>query len=293
MPPKRQLSVEAFFDPTPAAKRRRVDKDKEETRAQAETEWPKWVLEAGEGEPPRFRVFPPIKETPMPAVQAPGSIRVLKIYTRFAKVPDPSCRAYPRVDGYKCYNVCKNRSPYHTLSPMMLGPVHDESGELFAHNIEDGWQCCKVWPFHRQQGDNWLELWGEWSRRGRFSRLAKRHRTPKAPGQQTDAVNRNVPLFSLYMGDEMDYVTARKRMYCRWYEELVQHVAEFRDLRARYLSGQKLILLDYDGLDRLNPAENVDLTPEKLRDLVNDGSRPFGHGLVLAATLMGCPVWRE
>ena len=312
---KKQAPIQAYFsavDPTGKGKGRAIGEGDDENEDEDNYDYdydaedddddedeplmlPKWVLQAGEGEPPKIRDFPPVKVTPLPPVlpDKPGSIRVLKIYTRFAKVPDESVRSYPRIPGYTCYNVCKNRSPYHTLSPMLLGPVHDERKQLYAYNIEDGWQCSKVWPFHAQQGPRRWRYWREWSRIGRFSRLAKRHRTPAVPGQQVNARNRNIPLYSVYMNDQMDYGTARKRMYCRWYEELAPKTTAWQDLRNRHLMGQNLILLDYDGLDRLNPEENVDLTHEKLLELINDTSRPFGHGLVLAATLMGHPVWRE
>ncbi len=273
MAQKRQRTIESAFGvEDPSNKRQKV-----------EEVWPKWVKDAAIGEKPWIKKFPPFKAIPMPEVPAekPGGIRVLKIYTQHARVPDESFRTDPVVPGYTCYRVCKNLSTYHELSPMLLGPVHDENGERYALNIEDGWQCSKVWPFHRNRGGDWLRMWNKWSENGRFSGLALRHR------------GRGPPLFSLYMGDEMDYVTARKRMYCEWMRQLAVEKEHFKDLRARYLRGENLILLDYDGLRREDPNENVDLTRERLKELVNDSSRPFGHGLVLAALIMDCHVWLD
>ncbi|MCA9327833.1 hypothetical protein KDA14_04865, partial [Candidatus Saccharibacteria bacterium] len=67
----------------------------------------------------------------------------------------------------------------------------------------------------------------------------------------------------------------------------------YEDLKARHMSGVNLLLLEYDGLDRDNPDENRPLDHEMLQRLIVDDSRPFGHGLVLAACLMDCPVWHE
>ena len=265
-------------------------------------EWPVWVLEADNGKklvPKQFK-HPIVPYVPPPdAPKQRGGIRVLKIYNRFAPVPK-EWKKWPEIDGYERFNVCKNNR-YQDLSPMVLGPVYDENGKLYAHTIEDGWQCSKVWPFHLQGcdpdlDDEWEENWQEWSRRGRFSRESRRHRTPKggaASGdQQVDQRNKNIPLFSYYMGDKIPYKEARKRMYMRWYEETVKETVAYKDLKARHMSGQNLLLLEFDGLDRNDPEENRDLTEEMLLKLLDDDSRPFGHGLVLACCLLDMPVWR-
>jgi len=67
----------------------------------------------------------------------------------------------------------------------------------------------------------------------------------------------------------------------------------FKDLKARHLHGINLLLLEYDGLDRDNEEENKDLDEKMLKRLVEDGSRPFGHGLVLACVLLECHVWES
>lgn len=283
---KRHREIDKFFlsKEEPPSKKQKTDHEKEKV-------WPDWVLEADQGVKPFIKKFPPITVSPLPpeAYRRPGKIRVLKIYIG-SSVGDP------HVPGYTNYHVCKNRSAYHTVSPMLLGPVLDDNNKEYALNIEDGWQCSKVWPFHFVDGDkndDWLENWCEWSRRGRFSGLAKRHRTPKSTGkkQETDEINPNKPLFSYYQGKRMSYGEARKVMYCRWYAQLAVETDAFKDLYARYQSGEKMVLLDYDGLDRNNADQNVDLTPEKLRELIEDDSRPFGHGLVLACLLLNCHVW--
>jgi len=290
---KRQRSITDFVV-APVKKKKKKTTEEQEVEAPTPVKdvgWPDWVLEADSGKkliPKYFKHR--ISPLELPKAKERGKIRVLKIYTRFARV-DESLKIWPHVEGYERFNVCKNNR-YQDLSPMILGPVKDEKGELYAHNIEDAWQCSKVWPFHLEQ-PNWEKNWTEWSRRGRFSGEARRHRTPKKVRQQTDSRNRNIPEFSYYMGDRMKYKEARERMYMPWYEELVKKTDAYKDLKARHLAGRNLLLLEYDGLDRNNPEENCDLTEEMLIERLNDESRPFGHGLVAACCLLDMPVWRR
>ena len=80
-------------------------------------------------------------------------------------------------------------------------------------------------------------------------------------------------------------------MYMRWYADLVVTTPAYLDLKARHLSGEHLLLVEYDGLNRANAAENKDLDEAMLRELLEDDSRPFGHGLVLACMLLDLRVW--
>lgn len=249
------------------------------------TKWPKWVLEADSGKPLGKKIYKN-KIVPMDVIEGKkkGGIRVLKLYNRFAKV-DPELKKWPVIDGYDRINTCKNSGRYgDELSPMRLGPVYDENGELYGSNIEDAWQCSKVWESQLTDGADPLLYWKEWSRRGRFSGEARRHRTPGGKG------NRIAPIYSYYMGDELSYGDARKRMYMKWYAELVVKTDAYKDLKARHLSGRNLLLLEYDGLHR-NSDENRDLDEEFLVERMNDHSRPFGHGLVLACCLLGKHIW--
>ena len=115
------------------------------------------------------------------------TIRVLKKYGRFNKVAKEQGFLKNPVsndgDRFEVYDTTSGG--FHAdLSPMVLGPVLIE-GTLFAHNIEDGWQGCKVWQFHMrgrfdkrapnlwrdevggethdQEGEGWLAEWQKWS----------------------------------------------------------------------------------------------------------------------------------
>ena len=289
---KRQARLSNYYDTVAVSVKygREKKKKKKSTQTVLNTyyEYPKWVYELNAGDPIKFREFKEIEIRPIVPNQKRGNIRVLKLYHRFAKV-DVELKKWPIIEGYERYNVCKG-SKYQDLSPMKLGPVYVD-GKLFAKNIEDGWQCSKVWPFHIEQGPYWLKYWEKWSELGRMSNQARRHRNPNRG--KTRHINKNVPLYSLFKGEKLGYKEARKKMYIPWYEELVVKTDAYKDLLNRHLSGIDLVLLEFDGLDRNNPRQNVDLTEDKLKELIEDDSRPFGHGLVLAAMLLGYPVWRE
>jgi hypothetical protein len=151
-----------------------------------------------------------------------------------------------------------------------------------------------VWPAQLctapHSGGDELHCWREWSRRARFSGEARRHRTPKQPGQLTHA-NANIPLFTFYGGQRLSYKEARERMYMVWYQQLAPATPAYKELKAKHLNGVNLLLLDYDGLYREKPEENCDLNRALLLRLLDDDSRPFGHGLVLAASLLDELVW--
>ena len=93
--------------------------------------WPQWVLSAAEGKPLKLRKFSTIKPyQPKNFNVERGKIRVLRIYNRFANV-NSELKKWPEVANFERYNVCKNNK-YQDLSPMVLGPVFDDNGDLYA-----------------------------------------------------------------------------------------------------------------------------------------------------------------
>jgi len=148
----------------------------------------------------------------------------------------------------------------------------------YAFNLEDAWQCTKV--FRDQVGaDGYpVEDWYYWTKQGRASRYGQRHR-----GQGLGSCQ-----YSWFKAQKLDYVTARKQLYCRWYAELVVQTKAYQDLKARHDSGINLLLVEFDGLDR---ADTRPLTEARLAAILNDETQIFGHGLVLACVLMGFRPW--
>ncbi len=211
-----------------------------------------------------------------------GQVRCNKLPNRFASLPED--RNHPQIEGFKNINVCSG-SPskdWRTLSPMLLGPIEyqfheigdEKETHLFATNLENLWQFSKVWPgeedaktklpsriffTRRQQG--WLDK--------------KAHRRVK-PG---------APLYSYFKGEKLNYLEARRKIYCPLYASLVEKTPASQKLyKMVHEQGQNIQTLGYDGYA---------FSGKTLRECFLDTSRPFGHELVLVCLLLNDRVWEQ
>lgn len=99
----------------------------------------------------------------------------------------------------------------------------------------------------------------------------------------------------------LDYIAARKHVYCGEYTRLAPPHPEFKKLQALLQSGVNLQLVEvdgpdpqldfypYDALSSESPGLIIDETV--IRALLNDDRKPFGHGYVIAALLLGGSEW--
>lgn len=79
----------------------------------------------------------------------------------------------------------------------------------------------------------------------------------------------------------LDYVTARKKIYCPTYVALARLTPAYQKLKAMVDAGHSLQICEMD----VRPGV---VTEEVLRHELNNTVKPFGHGYVLAAMLLGC-----
>ena len=205
-----------------------------------------------------------IKITPRPDLVTRGEIWISKVSRRGVK--------WSTLDiEHERYNVCKRGGKHGAqLSPMNLGPVIVK-GKLYAHNIEDAWQCSKVSFEH-------VNILGEPSKKWykdidslRLDGQGLRRRYPK-----------ETPIaYSRFNGRNLNYVDARNSMYIPWYNELARKTDAYKDLLNKHLSGINLLLLEYDA-----PFSPIKLNTEYLKQWRNDKHKIFGHGAVLAQMLL-------
>ncbi len=94
--------------------------------------------------------------------------------------------------------------------------------------------------------------------------------------------------------DLLDYVSARKRIYCGLYAELIKDHPKFIMLKQGLNSGIKLLISEIDGPKYndyypYNLVENnsIPFTYDICKYLISDVKYPFGHGYTVAALLMG------
>lgn len=165
------------------------------------------------------------------------------------------------------YSVVSNSGEWASLSPFTLGPVPLYAG-YYSQNMENGWQFSKVYP---EYVNDRVGYWG-WAKNGWNDPRA--HRYPMGKGA--------VPAYSLWCGDELGYIDARKRIYIPLYSHAVRFHAysPLGMLRQKHKLYGEIALRDYDSYDRVGLGYTWD-------DVVNDPSRKMGHGFVLAMMIEG------
>eukprot|EP00743_Colponemidia_sp_Colp-15_P012610 GILK01014411.1.p1 GENE.GILK01014411.1~~GILK01014411.1.p1 ORF type:complete len:249 (-),score=23.24 GILK01014411.1:116-862(-) len=163
------------------------------------------------------------------------------------------------------------------LSPFFVGPVHLYA-DFQSENMENAWQYCKVYPDHADADGNPTEAYWKWAKAGWASKKANRF--PMGKGRK--------PLYSLWDGKRLNYIEARKRIYCPLYAEAVQRTNGYRKLRNLYdeakTSNRTLTLLDHDGWDYVGQKVT-------LRQVINFPKPKMGHAFVLAGLLHGDIFW--
>ena len=85
-----------------------------------------------------------------------------------------------------------------------------------------------------------------------------------------------IPEFSLWKGERLDYINARKKIYYPLYSQSVIKTEAYKILYDIYISESEVHLWDFDGYDYRNTT---------LLDVINNPKRKMGHAFVLAALL--------
>jgi hypothetical protein len=155
------------------------------------------------------------------------------------------------------------------LSPFYLGPVklYDD---WYALNVENAWQYCKVYPEHVDKTGNIKKAYYQWATQGWQNCYAVRY--PMGKGAK--------PLFSLWNGERLTYIEARKKIYIPLYAKAVFKTEAYKKLKELYTEKGELWLLDFD-------VYRYDLIGYTFDDIINDETRKCGHGFVLAMLLRG------
>ena len=241
---------------------------------------------------------------------AKGVVKVAKYYAKGSKPP--------QIPGFVTILIhTSERDPYGALSPYL---VKDEHGRI----LENLWQGAKIYEevqavtqyqhpqFHRDvvywqhpkerhvQGNTILPAYWMW--RNKLFENPYPVRYPNGPSK----VNRGKAICSIWQDDRqnwmfLDYIQARKKIYCNEYRRLSQHLPKFQELKQRLLNGENLLIVEVDGpdptldfppYDRIS-TDNPGLTIDEatIRMLINDPRKPFGHGFVIAALLLDGAAW--
>ncbi len=195
------------------------------------------------------------------------------------------------------------------LSPFVLRNEH-------GHLLENVWQFAKLYPSVSAQrttmGKSSRVIWehpaevhvdpvsGEptpaywaWRAKGTANAFAVRY--------PNGFHGRNKCVCAIWNDMRLDYVEARKQIYCADYARLAPPTRSFRELKALLEQGTSLQIIEVDGPDPTlthPPYDQISadhpgmlMSEETVRLLVNDTRKPFGHGFTIAALLLDGAEW--
>ena len=178
-------------------------------------------------------------------------------------------------------NCCSNGTGWERdLSPFLIGPC-SLYGNMIAQNMENAYQYSKVYAEHADDSANPTRKYWEWAKEGWANPRAVRY--PMGRGRK--------PLFSLWDGQKLPYIAARKVIYAPLYAEAVQKTQGFKNLVELARQLPTIILRDFDGYDH-------DALGMSLTDVLNNPHKKMGHAFVLKMLLTDDPAkaqieWRK
>ena len=185
-------------------------------------------------------------------------------------------------------NVSEDGIPLYQITPYYL---RDAEGHIF----ENMFQFSKLYPsveaqneiksgnliwshpaeVHVNNGQLTPEFWA-WRKKG--------WNNPYPVRYPNGYYGRHTCLCALWHNgtewERLDYISARKKIYCKVYAQLAQATEAYQMLKALHDQGQALQICEMDVRPGL-------VTEEVLRRELNNEQFPYGHGYVLAACLMG------
>jgi len=163
------------------------------------------------------------------------------------------------------------------FSPMHMGEPYISLEEGSFPNFEAYWQSLKVLD---GQDEKEHKKW--WKT---INKARRRHPalSGKRPSRVVGAKHKRFP------GETMGYVESRKKVYVPDYYNMVKDKEMTAFLKtARANSTRNIVVYDFDGpRDEKGAPLCEKVTIEMLRERINDVSKPFGHGFVVAAMVAG------
>ena len=161
------------------------------------------------------------------------------------------------------------------LSPFNLGPCPLYGGR-FSKNMENAWQFAKLYEEHADEYLEPTDDYWDWALGGWYDQRARRY--PMGKGRK--------PICSLWEGEQLNYIEARKRIYVPLYAEAVQKSHAWAVLQAYAKDDPAVALRDFDGYDHL-------VAGKTLTQVLNDPNQKMGHAFVLMMLLLDDPALQQ
>ena len=173
-------------------------------------------------------------------------------------------------------------SPFRVaFSPMHMGLPYVCPDEGTFPNFEAYWQSLKVLDTHAHPGEDkkHKDFWKT------IKKATRRHPALRAKhaARVLGAKHKRFP------GELMGYVESRKKVYVPDYYNMIKDKDESEKLRIiGDASRTPIVVYDFDGpRDAKGNPVCEKVTVDMLRERINDESKPFGHGFVVAAMIAG------
>lgn len=179
---------------------------------------------------------------------------------------------YNKITAGVAVDTTSRSGRWSGLSPFNLGPC-SLYNSLEAQNFENAWQYAKVYKAHADANGNPTQAYWDWAMEGWANPKAVRY--PMGRGAK--------PLYSLWDGNRLGYIEARKTIYGPIYADLVQQTQSWRDLQTLHANESLIVLRDYDGYDHDDKGLNF-------VEVLNNPAKKMGHAFVLKMLLEQDPA---
>lgn len=91
-----------------------------------------------------------------------------------------------------------------------------------------------------------------------------------------------------HIKENLGYIESRKRVYVPEYFNLIKNNPVLIELKKELANGTNLVIYDFDGIRNNNGTPTCKkVTFELLKEKILDTRYPFGHGYIVAATILG------
>lgn len=222
-----------------------------------------------------------------------------------------SCEEYGECEKINVLSWHRKDTEYYELSPYFLKTDGQEGDEVWDDILfENFWQGSKIFPevnttiikphfssniiWHEHHGQE-IHFSNNEIRDEYFSWRNSIWNCPNPIRYPNSYHRRHECIFSRIVinGKEKryNYIDARKNIYCKNYTRLVRTKQSYNKILNMLKQGIDICIVEVDvphedKKGAYGRYADVPLTLEILRELINDDSEPFGHGLALAAALL-------
>jgi hypothetical protein len=139
-------------------------------------------------------------------------------------------------------------------------------------NFEAYWQSGKV--FEGISSETIKNFWKKIT-----PQTGAKRRYPNSKGKKV--------LYSEFDGEKMDYITSRKKIYVPRYYKLIKNTEMAVYWKDQVKQGKNIVIYDFDGPRLSNDDVTcLEVTIDLLKEKINYGKHPFGHGYIIAGYLL-------